>query len=53
MRQEHPEWGEIWLPGCPIAIDGDRGAFRPAPLLGQHDAEVEAELAAPRKPRSD
>jgi formyl-CoA transferase len=52
MRQEHPEWGEIWLPGCPISIDGDRGVFRPAPLLGEHDDAILDEIETPATARA-
>ena len=54
---EHPELGTVRTPPQPMWIDGcDEVALRPAPLLGEHTAEVEAELEAgawPAQPESD
>ena len=42
---EHPETGELTYPGRPFAMSGAELPHRsPAPLLGQHTAEVLAEL---------
>lgn len=44
---EHPELGTVRTPPQPMWIDGsDEVALRPAPLLGEHTAEVDAELQA-------
>jgi formyl-CoA transferase len=41
----HPEYGPIRLPGSPMQIsNGGEVTYRPAPLLGQHNAEVYAEF---------
>jgi formyl-CoA transferase len=38
---EHPEYGPITLPGSPMHVsNGGEVTYRPAPLLGQHNAEV-------------
>lgn len=42
----HPVLGRHPLPAAPFAIDGDRGASTRAPLLGEHTAEVLAEVEA-------
>lgn len=43
---EHPELGTVRTPPQPMWIDGcDQVSLQPAPLLGEHTAEVEAELA--------
>lgn len=42
---DHPELGPHPVPSGPIAFDGDRGRFVPAPTIGQHTAEVLAELS--------
>ncbi len=42
---EHPVLGRHPLPAAPFAVDGDRGAARRAPLLGEHTAEVLGDLA--------
>ncbi|MDA1239810.1 MAG: CoA transferase [Chloroflexi bacterium] len=47
---DHPRLGRHALPGLPFRIDGERGAPRRAPLLGEHTAEVLAEAAAERAP---
>jgi crotonobetainyl-CoA:carnitine CoA-transferase CaiB-like acyl-CoA transferase len=41
---EHPVLGRHALPAAAFAVDGDRGISRRAPLLGEHTAEVLAEL---------
>jgi formyl-CoA transferase len=43
VRHVHPQWGELFVPGCPIRIDGERPRLEPAPALGEHTAEVLAE----------
>ncbi len=43
---DHPVLGRHALPDLPFAIDGARGTWRRAPLIGEHTAEVRAELAA-------
>jgi crotonobetainyl-CoA:carnitine CoA-transferase CaiB-like acyl-CoA transferase len=42
----HPVAGDLRLPGPPIRLDGGWELRRPAPTLGQHGAEVGAELLA-------
>lgn len=37
---EHPEKGRLWQVGAPVEFDGERGAIRPAPTLGQHTDAV-------------
>jgi crotonobetainyl-CoA:carnitine CoA-transferase CaiB-like acyl-CoA transferase len=54
VRLQHPEEGEIRALGIPVKMSGTPGAIRrPAPLLGEHTAEVlreagfsDAEIAA-------
>jgi CoA:oxalate CoA-transferase len=42
---EHPVAGHLRMPGLPIKLSETPGEVRrPAPLLGQHTAEVLAEL---------
>ena len=43
---DHPEAGRVRQPSSPIRFAGLAPLGRPAPLLGEHDAEVRAELAA-------
>lgn len=43
---EHPVAGTVRHAGPPVRMDDGWRIRRPAPLLGQHDAEVAAELAA-------
>ncbi|MDE0497136.1 MAG: CoA transferase [Acidimicrobiaceae bacterium] len=54
---EHPELGTVRTPPQPMWIDGcDEVALERAPLLGEHTAEVEAELDAsawPSQPEPD
>jgi crotonobetainyl-CoA:carnitine CoA-transferase CaiB-like acyl-CoA transferase len=47
---DHPVLGRHPLPGGPVRFDGDRGSRRRAPLLGEHSAELRAELAATPPP---
>ncbi|SDT23338.1 CaiB/BaiF CoA-transferase family protein [Jiangella sp. DSM 45060] len=45
LEVEHPVAGTIELAGNPITLDGEQlPARRPAPLLGEHTAELLAEL---------
>jgi len=41
---DHPELGEIELPGPALRFDGPRREHSPPPLLGEHDASVRAWL---------
>ena len=41
---DHPERGPFTLTGCPIKLKDSPPVIEPAPLLGQHTAEVYAEL---------
>jgi crotonobetainyl-CoA:carnitine CoA-transferase CaiB-like acyl-CoA transferase len=41
---DHPELGEIELPGPALRFDGHRREHSPPPLLGEHDASVRAWL---------
>jgi formyl-CoA transferase len=40
VRVEHPEYGPMTLPGCPIKVTDGPITFTPAPLLGADNAEV-------------
>ncbi len=37
---DHPTKGRLWQVGTAFEFDGERGAIRPAPLLGQHTDEI-------------
>ena len=43
---DHPALGRHIVPSMPFAVAGSRGELRRAPLLGEHTAEVLAELEA-------
>ena len=57
MTVEHPDLGTVRTPPQPMWIDDcDEVALRPAPRLGEHTAEIEAELddgAWPPQPAPD
>jgi len=45
VEVEHPEYGHITLPGSPTQVsNGGEITYQPAPLLGQHNAEVYGEF---------
>ncbi|ETX00855.1 CoA transferase [Candidatus Entotheonella palauensis] len=44
VRIEHPEYGPMTLPGCPINVSDNPLTLTPAPLLGAHNDEVYGSL---------
>lgn len=54
VEVDHPVAGRVVQPSAPIRFDGAQPLRRPAPLLGQHDADVRSELdsAPPARARS-
>jgi formyl-CoA transferase len=43
VEQDHPQWGKIPVPGCPIRLDGPTPRIEPAPGLGAHTREIVGE----------
>ncbi len=50
---DHPDRGDFTLPGCPVKMSDSPVEFSPAPLLGQHNAEVFAEFFSYREAELD
>jgi formyl-CoA transferase len=49
IEHEHPQWGRLAIPGCPIRIDGMAARIEPAPAVGAHTAQVLEELRASKR----
>jgi len=47
---DHPILGQHAVPDLPFSLDGERGAFERAPLLGEHTEEVLHEIDATPPP---
>lgn len=50
-RLHHPALGDHVVPDLPFSLDGERGSFDRAPLLGEHTEEVLAEVNATPPPQ--
>jgi formyl-CoA transferase len=40
FEQQHPDWGKIWVAGCPVRMEGFEPNVTPSPRLGEHTLEV-------------